>query len=266
MLVDAVSAEGAEHVLDVGCGTGGTTLAVARRLGPAGHCVGVDISGPLTDTARARAEREGVPASFVRADAQEHTFEPGTFDTVISRFGVMFFDDPVRAFGNLRSAVRDGAGLRVIGGRDPAENPFMTTAQRAAAPLLPSLPVRRPDEPGQFAFADPGQGPPHPGGERVGRYRHPAHRHRLYPPREGAGPLLHPARAPRHGPARGGRGDAGTGRRDGSAPPSIPLCRARRSASPRPAGRSAPGPRPRNFREARPSFRSPGGPRIVRSR
>ncbi|WP_328336643.1 class I SAM-dependent methyltransferase [Streptomyces violaceus] len=155
LLVDSVSAEGAEHVLDVGCGTGGTTLAVARRLGPAGHCVGVDISGPLTDAARARAEREGVPASFVRADAQEHTFEPGTFDTVISRFGVMFFDDPVRAFGNLRSAVRDGAGLRVIVWRDPAENPFMTTAQRAAAPLLPSLPVRRPDEPGQFAFADP---------------------------------------------------------------------------------------------------------------
>ncbi|MFC9504043.1 class I SAM-dependent methyltransferase [Streptomyces sp. NPDC057002] len=154
LLADAVSAEGAEHVLDVGCGTGGTTLAVARRLGPGGHCVGVDISGPLIDTARERAEREGVPASFLRADAQEHTFEPGTFDAVVSRFGVMFFDDPVRAFANLRSAARDDAALRSVVWRDPAENPFMTTAQRAASPLLPGLPVRRPDEPGQFAFAD----------------------------------------------------------------------------------------------------------------
>ncbi|MFC9679862.1 class I SAM-dependent methyltransferase [Streptomyces sp. NPDC056948] len=155
LLVDAVTAEGAEHVLDVGCGTGGTALAVARRLGPAGHVVGVDISGPLIDTARERAEREGLPASFVRADAQEQVFEPAAFDTVISRFGVMFFDDPVRAFANLRSAARDDAALRFVVWRDPAENPFMTTAQRAAAPLLPSLPVRRPDEPGQFAFADP---------------------------------------------------------------------------------------------------------------
>ncbi|QWB27480.1 MULTISPECIES: class I SAM-dependent methyltransferase [Streptomyces] len=155
LLVEAVSAEGVEHVLDVGCGTGGTTLAVARRLGPAGTCVGVDISEPLIDTARARAEREGAPASFVRGDAQEHSFEPGTFDAVISRFGVMFFEDPVRAFANLRSAARDDAALRLIVWRDPAENPYMTTAQRAAAPLLPDLPVRRPDEPGQFAFADP---------------------------------------------------------------------------------------------------------------
>ncbi|MGW0866229.1 class I SAM-dependent methyltransferase [Streptomyces sp. NPDC002611] len=155
LLVEAVSAEGAEHVLDVGCGTGGTTLAVARRLGPAGTCVGVDISEPLIDTARARAGREGAPASFVRGDAQEHSFEPGTFDAVISRFGVMFFEDPVRAFANLRSAARDDAALRLIVWRDPAENPYMTTAQRAAAPLLPDLPVRRPDEPGQFAFADP---------------------------------------------------------------------------------------------------------------
>ncbi|MFI6369873.1 class I SAM-dependent methyltransferase [Streptomyces sp. NPDC050546] len=155
LLVDAVAAEGAEHVLDVGCGTGGTTLALARRVGPAGHCLGVDISESLIDTARERAGREGVPASFVRADAQEHAFEPGTFDAVVSRFGVMFFDDPVRAFANLRSAARDDAALRLVVWRDPAENPFMTTAQRAASPLLPGLPVRRPDEPGQFAFADP---------------------------------------------------------------------------------------------------------------
>jgi SAM-dependent methyltransferase len=152
LLVDAVAAEHAGSVLDVGCGTGGITRAVARR---AGHCVGVDVSRPMIEAARAHAEREGVPASFIQADAQEYAFEPGAFDAVVSRFGVMFFNDPVRAFGNLRSTVRDGAGLRCVVWRGPEENPFMTTAERAAAPFLPELPARRPDQPGQFAFADP---------------------------------------------------------------------------------------------------------------
>jgi SAM-dependent methyltransferase len=155
LLVDAVATAGAGHVLDIGCGTGGITLAVARRLGPAGRSVGVDISEPVITAARARAEREGTPASFVLGDAQDHAFEPATFDAVISRFGVMFFNDSVRAFANLRRAATDEALLRFITWRGPAENPFMTTAERAAAPLLPDLPVRRPDEPGQFAFADP---------------------------------------------------------------------------------------------------------------
>jgi hypothetical protein len=66
----------------------------------------------------------------------------------------MFFDDPVRAFANLRRAAREDAGLRFIAWRSAAENPFMTTAERAAAPLLPNLPARIPDAPGQFAFAD----------------------------------------------------------------------------------------------------------------
>ena len=66
----------------------------------------------------------------------------------------MFFDDPVRAFANLRRAARDDAEFRFIAWRSAAENPFMTTAERAAAPLLPNLPARRPDAPGQFAFAD----------------------------------------------------------------------------------------------------------------
>ncbi|MEV6167085.1 class I SAM-dependent methyltransferase [Streptomyces sp. NPDC051954] len=154
LLVEAVSDEHGGRVLDVGCGTGGTTLAVARRLGPTSHCVGVDISEPVITAARQRVEQEGTPASFICADAQEYAFEPAAFDTVISRFGVMFFNDPVRAFANLRRTVRDEGRLRFIAWRGPAENPFMTTAERAAAPLLPNLPARRPDEPGQFALAD----------------------------------------------------------------------------------------------------------------
>ncbi|MBZ4330251.1 class I SAM-dependent methyltransferase [Corallococcus sp. AS-1-12] len=154
LLVEAVAEGSARRVLDVGCGTGSTTLAVARRLGAEGRCTGIDISEPMLAAARARAEQEGTPARFIRANAQLHTFEPASFDMIISRFGVMFFEDPVQAFANLRHAARSGARLLAIAWRSPSENPFMTTAERAAAPLLPNLPARKPDAPGQFAFAD----------------------------------------------------------------------------------------------------------------
>jgi SAM-dependent methyltransferase len=157
LLVEAVVAGSGSRVLDVGCGTGSTTLAVARRLGAEGRCVGIDISDPMIAAARARAEQENTPVSFIRANAQDYAFEPASFDMIISRFGVMFFDDFVRAFANLRRAARENAGLRFIAWRSAAENPFMTTAERAAAPLLPNLPARRPDAPGQFAFADRGR-------------------------------------------------------------------------------------------------------------
>jgi ubiquinone/menaquinone biosynthesis C-methylase UbiE len=155
LLVEAVFATSQGRVLDVGCGTGGTTLAVARSLRTRGHGTGIDISDPMIAAARARAEREGTPAAFIRADAQTHAFEPASFDTIISRFGVMFFDDSVRAFANLRRAARDDAELRFVAWRSPSENPFMTTAERAAAPILQNIPARQPDAPGQFAFADP---------------------------------------------------------------------------------------------------------------
>jgi SAM-dependent methyltransferase len=154
LLVDAVSAGSRRQVLDVGCGTGRTTLAIARLLGAEGSCTGIDISEPMIAAARARAERDGTPARFIRANAQVHPFEPASFDTIVSRFGVMFFDDPIRAFANLRRAARHDAELWFVAWRSAAENPFMTAAERAAAPLLPDLPARRPDAPGQFAFGN----------------------------------------------------------------------------------------------------------------
>ena len=154
LLVAAVSAGSRGRVLDVGCGTGSTTLAFARVLGPEGHSVGIDISDPMIAAARARAGREGTSATFICASAEDHAFEPAAFDMVVSRFGVMFFDDFVRAFANLRRAATSGGGLRFIAWRSASENPFMTTAERAAASYLPELPARRPDAPGQFAFAN----------------------------------------------------------------------------------------------------------------
>jgi len=154
LLVEAVAAASQSQVLDVGCGTGSTTVAVARRIGSKGRSIGIDISEPMIAAARARAERENVRAEFIRANAQVHAFEPASVDMIISRFGVMFFDDPVQAFANLRRAASDNTTLELIAWRSAADNPFMTTAERAAAPLLPNLPPRRQDGPGQFAFAD----------------------------------------------------------------------------------------------------------------
>ena len=155
LLVDAVVAAGSRRrVLDVGCGTGGTTIAIARRLEAVSSCLGVDISQPMIAAARARAERERVPAEFVCANAQDYAFESASIDMIVSRFGVMFFDDSIKAFANLRRAATDNAVLRVITWRRPQDNAFMTTAEQAAAPLLPAMPPRQPDAPGQFAFAN----------------------------------------------------------------------------------------------------------------
>ena len=154
LIVDAVITRSRRSVLDVGCGTGGTTRAVARRLGGRGRAVGIDISEPMIASARARAGQEDTPAEFIRGDAQDYPFEPERFDMIISRFGVMFFEDPVGAFANLHRAAAHDGDLRFIAWRSATDNPFMTTAERAAAPILPNLPARKPDAPGQFAFAN----------------------------------------------------------------------------------------------------------------
>lgn len=154
-LIDAAFPGQGGRVLDVGCGSGATTLAMAKRLGASGSCVGVDISGPLLAAAKSRAASEGISSvTFVQADAQTHAFDPGSFDAMISRFGVMFFDEPEAAFNNIRRALRVGGKLAFVAWRSPAENPFMTTAKRAAEPLLTNLPKPDPNAPGQFAFAD----------------------------------------------------------------------------------------------------------------
>jgi SAM-dependent methyltransferase len=154
LLVEEVRARSARSVLDIGCGTGATTLAMARSLGSRAAVTGVDLSEPMIAVARDRAAREQSSARFICADAQSHEFEPRAMDLFTSRFGVMFFEDPTRAFANLRAAAAAGASMSLIAWRSATENPFMTTAERAAAPYLPELPPRKPDGPGQFAFAD----------------------------------------------------------------------------------------------------------------
>ncbi|MFD5826296.1 class I SAM-dependent methyltransferase [Lentzea sp. NPDC060358] len=147
LLVEAATRRPRERVLDVGCGTGGTTRAIAEATGA--RCVGIDISESMLAAAREHGQAE-----FLRADAQVHSFDR-TFDLVVSRFGVMFFDDPVAAFANLRRATAAGGELCFITWRTAGENPFMTTASRVAASLLPDAPAPDPDGPGPFSFAVP---------------------------------------------------------------------------------------------------------------
>lgn len=153
-VVEAAGLFNGARVLDVGCGSGATTLAAAWRTGPAGQAVGVDISPALVELARRRAGEAGTEGvEFLLADAQTAAFA-APFDAIVSRFGVMFFPDPVAAFANLRRAIKPGGALAFAAWRAPEENPLSLVPLRAAAPFLPSLPAFEKDAPGRFAFAD----------------------------------------------------------------------------------------------------------------
>ncbi|PRX46682.1 ubiquinone/menaquinone biosynthesis C-methylase UbiE [Prauserella shujinwangii] len=108
-LRDVLGIQAGDHVLDVGCGTGQTTRNAARAASP-GTALGIDVSGPMLARARAQAAREGLrTVGFVRADAQHHAFPADHFSLAISRFGTMFFADPVAAFANIGRALRPGS-------------------------------------------------------------------------------------------------------------------------------------------------------------
>ena len=114
MLLDAAMLSPGDRVADVGCGCGATTRAAAQAVAP-GPVLGVDLSAPMLAQARADARAAGLAnAVFEQADAQVHPFGDGSFDTVISRFGIMFFSDPVAAFANLRRATRPGNRLTFV--------------------------------------------------------------------------------------------------------------------------------------------------------
>ncbi len=139
-----------QNVLDVGCGCGETTFEIAARIAP-GQVLGVDVSSMLLDIARQGAAPN---VRFVQADAQAHAFEPGAFDAIFSRFGVMFFDDPTAAFANLRTALKPGGSLAFACWRNPKENQWLALPLQATRHLLPPLPPGDPLAPGPFAFAD----------------------------------------------------------------------------------------------------------------
>ena len=147
-----------ESAIDIGCGAGATTLAVARRVGPQGRVIGIDISEPLLARAEERRRESGLDhTSFLLADAQDHAFSRGMADLILSRFGVMFFADPVAAFRNLGAALRPGGRMVMAAWAEVEANPFFSVPGRIAATRLGPPEPSDPDAPGPMAFRDVGR-------------------------------------------------------------------------------------------------------------
>jgi SAM-dependent methyltransferase len=143
-----------ERVLDVGCGCGTTTLALASLVGTQGSVVGIDISAVMLERAQQMVRDAGVDnVELLLADAQTHAFTSPPFDLVFSRYGVMFFTDPAAAFANLRPVLRPGGRVTFLCWRSLQQNPWMLVPLMAASAHVQLTPPP-PEAPGPFAFAD----------------------------------------------------------------------------------------------------------------
>lgn len=145
------------HAVDVGCGCGATTLELAQRLAPGGTALGIDISRPMLELAirRAAAADLGTAVEFRELNAETTPLPASSFDLAFSRFGVMFFSEPVRAFTNLFRALRPDGHLAFVCWRGVDENPWIKQPVALAARHVPPPPWIGPEEPGPFSFADP---------------------------------------------------------------------------------------------------------------
>ena len=152
ILIDRAKAKAGERIVDVGCGCGATTIAFAQKVGPAGHVFGIDISAPMLARARQIAPA-GIPVDFALADATVYPFVSGSFDLVVSRFGVMFFAKPAISFANMRTALRPSGRLTFACWRQPRDNPWLMAPLQAVYKHVPKLPQLGPEDPGPFSFA-----------------------------------------------------------------------------------------------------------------
>jgi SAM-dependent methyltransferase len=150
-VVAAAAAKACEHVIDVGCGCGATALDMAMQVGPQGSVLGIDISEDMLARARQRVPA-GVRVTFLHADATTYAFRPASADVLVSRFGVMFFAEPVRAFANLRTALKPGGRVAFACWRAPKLNPFFVVPLMAAYKHVPKLPEVGPEDPGPFSL------------------------------------------------------------------------------------------------------------------
>jgi SAM-dependent methyltransferase len=154
-LIGALAPQPGERVLDVGCGNGAISLAIAERVAPDGDVVGLDISSPMLELARRRAAEGGITnISFERGDAQVHTAGEASFDGVVSRFGVMFFDDPEAAFANLARKLRPGGRMVFLCWQQMPLNDWVMVPTAAALEHVPMPEMPEPGQPGPFALAD----------------------------------------------------------------------------------------------------------------
>lgn len=153
--LQAAAAQPGERAIDIGCGCGDTSIALAQQVGAGGAVLGVDVSRPMLDVARARgAAAQLAQLSFAEADASEANLPAGC-DLLFSRFGVMFFSRPGPALAHLRGALRPGGRLAFVCWRAPRDNPWaMAPLAAARAALDITQPPADPYAPGPFAFAD----------------------------------------------------------------------------------------------------------------
>jgi SAM-dependent methyltransferase len=150
----AAHVEPHNRVLDVGCGTGQTTREAARAA-VYGSALGVDLSAPMLERARRLSDEAGLRnVTYLQADAQTHPFPPAHFDLCISRFGTMFFTDPVAAFANIGRALRSGARLVLLVWQDHDRNEW-AAAIRYALTAGTAAPAPTTNDPGPFSLADP---------------------------------------------------------------------------------------------------------------
>ncbi len=140
-------------VIDVGCGCGATTIELARAVGPSGRVIGIDLSESMLALASERLN-EFSNATCLLGDAAELPLGDLKADLVVSRFGVMFFGDPVEAFANLRTGLAPNGRLRFACWRSVNENPWLQIPLHAAYEYVPRLPKPDPEEPGPFSFSD----------------------------------------------------------------------------------------------------------------
>jgi SAM-dependent methyltransferase len=154
--MDQAAIRAGERLLDIGCGTGETTVELAQRAGTTGSALGVDVSRLLLERARDLARKaQATNVSFEEGDAQTYAFAPASFDLVFSRFGVMFFEDSDAAFRNLKAALRPGGRLTFVCWRSLQESEFFAIPMAAALKRLPPPAPVDPDAPGPGAFANP---------------------------------------------------------------------------------------------------------------
>jgi SAM-dependent methyltransferase len=144
-----------DQVLDVGCGCGATTRAAAALAAP-GAVAGIDLSAAMLARASDDARSARLSnVSFIQGDAQVHSLDPASFDVVISRFGLMFFADPVAAFANLRRATKRGGRLVFVCWQPMTANQWLLVPSAALAGYVPLPEPGSPHAPGMFALADP---------------------------------------------------------------------------------------------------------------
>ena len=155
-IIEAAAPGPGEQVLDVGCGNGAVALAVSALVAPGGSVMGLDVSGPMLAYARRRAEQARIASvSFRQGDAQVYPLPRAGFDAVVSRFGVMFFDDPVAAFANIGRALRPGGRIAFTCWRDLIVNDWLMVPAGAALQYVPMPDLGQPGAPGPFSLADP---------------------------------------------------------------------------------------------------------------